>query len=328
MTNRDYIVCLVLLLSVGLSFLFSGMESGVMALNRLRVRQGVRSGDARATVLQGFLNNPENFLWTILVGNTIANFLIFSLGALQLSELLGRYPVLICVSFAVAVFLFYIVCELLPKTLFQRSPTRLTLALARPFRFIHLALSPLVALVAWFASGGIRWTGGKTFTGQLFGGREELRLIMQESSPEMTTEEKMMINRVFDLQTFRVRHIAVPLARTMTVPADATMGMVLKFCQEHNFTRLPVVHPATGRIMGLLGMDELIYRSDLDKDKKASDYVQPALFLSGNLLVEEALHRMQLGGRRLAIVVGPNHKEMGIISLQDILKVIFGEVSA
>ena len=165
MSEKDLLTGLALLFCTALSFLFSGMESGVLALNQFRVRQLARAGDRRARVLHGCLEDPEDFLWTILVGNTVVNFVIFSVALVQLRDWLHGRPVLWLVVVGAAVFVFYIVCELVPKTLFLRHPNRLTLALARPFRAIHGLLAPLVALVAWFSRGLLRYTGGKTFTG-------------------------------------------------------------------------------------------------------------------------------------------------------------------
>src|ERR1017187_7508135 len=179
MSDRNLLPSLALLFCTALSFLFSGMESGVLALNHFRIRQRMRAGDRRAAVLHGCLENPEDFLWTILVGNTVVNFIIFSVGLVKLRDWLHGLNALWLMVFALAVFGFYIVCELLPKTLFQRYPNRLTLGLARPFRWIHRLLAPLVALVAWFSRGLLHWTGGKTFTGRLFGSRDELRFVMQ-----------------------------------------------------------------------------------------------------------------------------------------------------
>src|ERR1700733_11055063 len=86
MDNRNLLILLALLFCSALSFLFSGMESGVLALNHFRVRQLMRAGDRRAKVLHGFLENPEDFLWTILVGNTVVNFVIFSVGLSKLRD--------------------------------------------------------------------------------------------------------------------------------------------------------------------------------------------------------------------------------------------------
>ena len=173
----------------------------MFALSRLRIRQQMRAGQPSAKVLHDYLENPENFLWTILVGNTVANFLILGWLVAQLHQALGDYRVWFVVVFSVAVFLFYAFFDLLPKMLFRMYPNRLCVLLARPFRFIHLALRPLVALVETFSGVLLRWRGGKAFTGHLFGNREELRLVMQESAQAFTSEERTMINRVLDLQT-------------------------------------------------------------------------------------------------------------------------------
>ena len=327
MTDREIFIALTVLACVALSFLFSGMETGVLALNQFRVRQRMRTGDRRAAVLHGFLENPENFLWTILVGNTVVNFIIFSLGAIQLYYWLGDRPVLWSVVFLMAVFVFYIVCELAPKTLFQRSPNRLSLAMARPFRLIHRILSPLVAVADWFSRGLLHWTGGKAFTGRLFGSREELRFIMQESAPGLTSEEKSMINRVLDLPNLRVRHVMVPLANTVSVEASLPLAQVLALCREKGLTRVPVAEAGTKRISGLINLDDILYMDKLDTTKPAREFIQTAFFLPEELYLEEALRRMQHTGRRLAVVLGPDQRETGIISLQDILKVIFGEVT-
>ena len=195
---------------LAVSFLLSGMEAGVFALSRLRIRQQMRAGKPSAKVLHDYLENPENFLWTILVGNTVANFLILGWLVARLHEALGDYRVLFVVVFSIAVFLFYAFFDLLPKMLFRANPNRLCLLLARPFRFIHLALRPLVALVETVSGALLRWRGGKAFTGHLFGNREELRLVMQESAQAFTSEERTMINRVLDLQTLTVRQVMKP----------------------------------------------------------------------------------------------------------------------
>jgi CBS domain containing-hemolysin-like protein len=327
MTNHHLLLLLAALICVALSFLFSGMETGVLAMNRFRIRQRMRSGDRRAAVLHGFLENPEHFLWAILVGNTLVNLLIFSLGFLQLQIWLKGRPIAKSVVFVAGVFVFYIVCELAPKTLFQRSPNRLSLALAIPFRWIDRLLSPLVAVVAWFSRGLLHYTGGTAYTGRLFGSREELRFVMQEAAPSLTSEEKVMINRVLDLPNWRVRHVMVPLADAITVPAETPISQVLDLCRKRSLTRVPAVDPNTRRIAGVINLEHVLFSTDFDASRPARDYLQPAFFLPEDLHLEEALRRMQHTGWRQAVVLGPDRREVGLISLQDILKVIFGEVT-
>ena len=318
-----FIVCLAL------SFLLSGMEAGVFALSRLRIRQQMRAGKPSAKVLHDYLENPENFLWTILVGNTVANFLILGWLLVQLHQALGDYWVWFVTVFSVVVFLFYALFDLLPKMLFRMYPNRLCVLLARPFRFVHWALRPLVGLTETFSRLLLRWRGGKAFTVHLFGNREELRLVMQESAQALTSEERVMINRVLDLQTLTVRQVMKPLDQTIAITAQTPVGAALALCRERKHTRLPVWESRDGaqRIIGMLALSTLLYQPALDAAKPVGDYVKPALFLDEDLRLEVALRRLQRSGERLAIVLGRERREIGILSLQDVLKVIFGEVN-
>jgi putative hemolysin len=326
--DTNALTILLFLICLGLSFLLSGMEAGVFALSRLRVRQQVRAGRKSAKALHSYLENPEDFLWTILVGNTVANFLILGLIIAWLHGGLGPRRLLFALIFLASVFLFYALFDLLPKMLFRQFPNRLCLLAASPFRFIHLALRPLVSLVEGFSQLILRWTGGRVFTGRLFGSREELRLMMQESGQVFTSEERMMINRVLDLQTLTAGQITTPLSQAVTVTMSMPIKDALALCQERNLTRLPVWEtPARERIVGILNVNTLIYQPEPDVNKPVAEFVRPALYLDEDLRLETALQRLQRGGQRLAIVLGRNRKEIGIVSLQDILKVIFGEVS-
>ena len=311
-----------------LSFFLSGMEAGFFALSRLRIRHLLRTGNARAAALHTYLENPENFLWTILLGNTLANLGVVSIGVLGLYSGLRPWPALFLGALAGGVLLFYGVCELLPKMLFRLYPNRLCLALVVPFRLLHLLLRPLVAPVALLSRWLLRWSGGRRFTGHLFGNRDELRLVMQESAQGLTSEERTMINRVLDLQNLTVRQIAVPMNKAITVMSSAPVREVLSLARESGFNRLPVwkTEGNQRRIAGLLSLSSLLHLDAIDEGKVAGDYLEPALYLDHETRLEVALRQMQRGGQRLAVVLAPDQSEMGIVSMQDILNVIFGGV--
>jgi CBS domain containing-hemolysin-like protein len=179
------------------------------------------------------------------------------------------------------------------------------------------------------SAGLLRWTGGKAFKGYLFGNREELRSVMHESAQAFTSEERAMINRVLDLQSMTVRLIAKPLDLAVMVNMSTPIGEVFTVARERRATRLPVWERRTGerRIVGLVSVNALLYQAGVDPSKPVADYVRPALYLDEDTRLEVALRRMQRGGERLAVVLGRDQRETGIVSLQDILKVVFGEVS-
>jgi CBS domain containing-hemolysin-like protein len=311
-----------------LSFLLSGMEAGVFALNRLRVRRLARTGKPSAKLLQGFLENPERFLWTILVGNTLANFLILGWTLAKLHEWLPGQREWVVGIFAAVVFLFYTFFDLLPKMLFRAHPNSWCLSAASLFRFVHFGLSPLVLIVADVSKTILKLTGGRAFTGRLFGNREEMRVVMQESSQAFTSDERAMINRVLDLQNFSVRQITTPLAQLVTVESQMPVGIALNLARERKFSRLPVWETRDGRprIAGLFTVGPLLFRENLDLQEPASAHMTPALFLGEDTRLEVALRRMQRAGERIAIVLARDGHEIGVASLEDILKVMFGEV--
>jgi putative hemolysin len=325
-SNAVAIVILALCLFV--SFLLSGMEAGVFALNRLRVRRLARAGRQSAKSLNSFLENTEKFLWTILVGNTLANFLILGFALTKIHEWFTGDHLLMIIVFAATVFLFYALFDLLPKMLFRAMPNTLCLASANLFRLLYFVLSPLVFVVEGISNFILSWTGGRAFTGQLFGNREEMRALMQESAQALTGDERAMINRVLDLQNFTVRQIAAPLAQVATVEKETLVGDALMMAREKQFSRFPVWETRDGkrRIAGLFMLGPLLYRDDVDLTKPVSVHMTPAVFVNENMRLEIALRLMQRAGHRLAVVLARNGNEVGVLSLEDILRVLFGEV--
>jgi CBS domain containing-hemolysin-like protein len=327
MTGNTLIV-IVLVPCLLISFLLSGMEAGVFALNRLRVRRLARGGRRSAQFLNHFLENPEKFLWTILVGNTLANFFILGLALTKIHECFRESRLLVVILFAVAVFLFYALFDLLPKMLFRALPNSLCLGTANIFRLLYFALSPFVLMVEEISKVILRWTGGRAFTGLLFGNREEMRALMQESAQALSSDERAMINRVLDLQNFTVRQITAPIAQVAAVEKNTTLGSAMALAREKKFSRLPVWETRDGRrrVAGLLLLGSLLYRDNSDLTKPVSAYMTPALFVNENMRLEIALRLMQRAGHRLAIVLARNGNEIGVLSLEDILRVLFGDV--
>jgi CBS domain containing-hemolysin-like protein len=151
---------------------------------------------------------------------------------------------------------------------------------------------------------------------------------MQESAQGLTTEERAMINRVLDLQNLTVREVTIPMHKTISVAAPTPVAEVLALARERGVSRLPVWRNEGGRqrVAGLLSLWSLLYEEKLDERKTAADFLKPALYLDDDMRLEGALRQMQRTGQRQAIVLARDRSELGIVSLQDILAAIFGEV--
>ena len=326
--QNELLIWTIFLVCVALSFLLSGMESGVLALSQLRIRQLRRSGNRKAELLDNYLKQPENFLWTILIGNTISNFIVLAITALAIHRLLPGHRWIAVVLFLLAFFIFYCICELLSKMLFRQFPNRLCLFFVVPFRFLHIALSPLVAMVAWLSHGLLQLSGGKGHP-NVFGNREELRFLIQESAQSLSNDERVMINRVLELQNRVVRQVTLPLSSTISVDTDTPVSRVLQLARDTGRARFPVWRRDNARekIVGVISAKQLLFIHHLDESKPVSEHLAPAVFLNEGMRLEDALHRLQRSGQRMAIVMGRDHREIGIVTIEDILKAIFGEVT-
>jgi len=311
------------------SFLFSGMEAGVFALNRLRIRRLARSGKPSAKLLNSFLERPERFLWTILVGNTLANFFILGWVLATLHYWFAGQTALVGILFGIVVFGFYAVFDLLPKMLFRAHPNALCLSAAHPFRLINFALGPLVSMVEGVSKAILYLSGGQAHTRRLFGNREELRAVMPESGRTLTADERTMINRIFDLQKFTVADITKPWSETAAVELLTPLREAIALSRDKKLSRLPVWEQREGkrRVAGLLEIGPLLYRDNLDVEKPVSHYMISAVFMPEGTRLEIALRQMQRAGQRVGIVLSRERNEVGIVTLKDILGVMFGEMN-
>lgn len=324
--NETVFILLILGLTFGLSFVFSGMEAGVLALSRLRILQQVRAGNPAAAALQKLLDRPEDFLWTILTGNTLANFVFVSLALVGIERALGGRPVLVLGALMAVVFVLYVFGDLFPKTLFRRYPNRLSLLLARPFQVVAAALWPLVRVTAWMAQALVRWTGGRRFTGDVFGDRGALEQAMADTAAGLGDDERALVTRVVELQKLTVGALTVPLNKVATLARETPVREMLRRCREDDLARMVVLEKPGGRVLGVASLHNTIYRADLNEDQPVGAFVQSALYLPETMRLERALHRLRQTGERLAVVQDRTRRDVGIITLESILGRLFGDV--
>lgn len=328
--HHSLTVWLLLMVVVAVSFFLSGLEAGLFALNPVRIRTWMRQGRSGAAQLHRFLQDTEGFLWTILVGNTLANCVAVVLAMLLMLQVFGDRPLLLLGGFVLGVFVFHAMADLLPKMIFQTYPNRLCLLAVRPFRFLHALLSPLVGMLQ-LASRLLMPRDESPQGHGLASSREEFRLTLQEAPEGLTSDERLMIGRVLDLRSVKVGELATPMAKVVTVEAGATLGEVLALARKHRVSRLPVWEPGEDRrgrrrIAGVISLKTFLFQSGLNPKRKAAELLKSALFLAEESRADEALQRMRRSGQRLAIVLGNGRREVGVVSLEDLLRYLFGEV--
>lgn len=322
------LLIIAFVVGLALSFLFSGMESGITCMNKLRIRRQSKKGDRHAEALLRYMEDAEYFLWTILVGNTLANFLIVAPLLIGLRKVMQGNPWVPALMLIVLLLVIYTFCDLLPKMLYRKYPNRLTVISVGPYRLFHWMLSPIVVIVSGLADLFLKIGGGKVLTGRMFSDREEMRRVMKASGQNLSSEERSMIDRVMELQSSPLKHMMVPLQNVVSISAESTIEQAIAQCQETRLVRMPVFDEKQGRkvFLGALNLKPLLYDWECKRHDKVRQHLTGVMHLPEDMTADDALRKMQEAGQRVGLVMNAQKKEVGWVNIRDILKTVFGEV--
>jgi CBS domain containing-hemolysin-like protein len=298
-----------------ISFFFNGIETGLLSIDLVRLRQNVKRRVPAALQLNRLLQHPERLLATVLLVTNAADIVALLLLTSQLFRWYGYPGFLFALIIALPVYLF--VLSVLPKSLFRRFPFRALARLAGVLEFSSILFSPVLELGARLGKMLLPRHAGKR--GRLFAAREELKQITTESEREggLTATERAMIHSVVDFRGCKIRDVMVPAAKVAALHSSASTQEALELGASTGLDRLPVVGP-DGQPAGLVNvLDILLERNG---NKSLSEYVRRIVTTTD----DEPTYRVmqQLRGARLglAAVVDRNNSFRGIVAIEDLVR--------
>ncbi|MCS1409394.1 MAG: hypothetical protein M2R45_02575 [Verrucomicrobia subdivision 3 bacterium] len=308
--------------------MFSGIEAGFLALNPIRIRRLARAKYHAAANLKRHLDDPEPFLWAILIANTAANFSFVAIVFYALERYLSLHPAVYSVVIGFILFAFYTLFDLLPKMLVRRFPNRLTILLTYPFELFFKGIAPFVKLLSKATSNVIKKGKGTPMPHRPFSNREDLRRMLQDTAPNLTSDERDLINRVMDLEDLTIDSVMKPITATLSVPPHKPLKHAVDICRQRSVSNLLVRtrSPESRVTMGTFDLKKLLFTENLNADVPVEHYLTPALYLKTGLALGDALQQMKKSGHRLAIVINQKNMEIGVFTLNDILRNIFKEM--
>ncbi len=321
MTAFVVVSILFFLLGIVLNGFFSGYEIGFISADRIRMRYlAEEEKDPRAIRLLAEIQAPERMLITVLIGTNVA--LIF--GTFALTSLVRDE----WISTLIAAPAFLIFGEIVPKSIFRRHPNVLSLSLLPAIRFFEVLLAPLV----WptlHGLRGLRWmTGRRTESlAPVLSTEEDLRHLIDESAARGSIEpdEQEMIHSVMDLPKKRAKEIMVPRIEILAISADATREGLLRMFQETGCTRIPVYRGSIDEILGVATAFDVLLDTDAGNPDIAR-FARPVIHVPDTKPVDELLHELKETPQHIAIVTDEYGGTDGLITLEDVLEEIFGEI--
>lgn len=313
-----------------LSAFFSGSETGLMALNRYRLRHLAREGKRSAILAEALLQQPDRLIGLILLGNNLVNNLAMSLATVVALRLVGEVGLVV----APLVFtpLLLIFSEVAPKTLGAVRPERLAFPAAYVFTFLNSPANPMVWTV-WvvnrLANGLLLLFGINVHSrGEEAMTREELRTVVMEAGALIPRKHQRMLLSILDLESVRVADIMVPRSEIVGIDLSDSAEKILAVIDNCQHTRMPVYRDSIDNIVGILHVRNLPRvvgpREEFRKEKLETILREPYFVPMGTTLHKQLMH-FQQHRLRIALVVDEYGVIQGLATLEDLLEEIVGE---
>ncbi len=313
----------VLVILVAFSAFFSASETAFSSLNQIRLKSRAESGDKAAARVLAMAEQYDKLLSTILIGNNIVNIGASSIGTVLFIKLLDaeRGPTVSTIVLTVAVLVFG---EVSPKSLAKEMPETIATAVA-PFLNLLMALfTPLTWL----------FTQWKKFLGCFIHSSEEdtitegelMTMVSEaENDGELTDRESQLIRSAIEFDDVEVEEILTPRVDVVAVEDDIELDELAKIFAESGYSRLPVYHETIDNIIGVVHEKDF-YIARQNKKPSIEDLITPTLYTTGSTQISQLLRTLREQRQHLAVVVDEYGGTEGIITLEDILEELVGEI--
>ncbi|MBF0438661.1 MAG: HlyC/CorC family transporter [Magnetococcales bacterium] len=301
---------------------YAGSEIAVVSSDRLKLRHLAAKGSKGAQLAMDMLLKPEHLLTTTLVGINIAIVTNSSLSALFAIEVLG--PDHAWIGIVISAPLIWVFGEIVPKSVFQQKADVLTPKIIYVLKFSSYLFYPLILIFTWIFKIITFFFGGKARKNPLCL-REEIDLVLQMKAHEtdILPMEKSMIRRLFNFGETQVRDILVPLIELQTLDRNATCGQAIRLSSEHSHLVLPVHAGRVDNVVGFINAMDLL---GVPAQESIKPFIKPIRYIPGAQSIEDLLLSFQRDSDNIAMVVDEFGGCEGMITMEDILERVVGEM--
>lgn len=325
--NPSFLIGLLVFLII-LSSFFSGSETGMMSLNRYRLRHLARKGSRSAQQVVKLLERPDRLLGVILLGNTFANILASATATILAVQYFGEAGVLVVTVGLTLIILIF--AEAAPKTFAAIHPLRFAFFSAFALRWLLRILYPLVFVINIVANSFLRLFGIHVHRSSVEAlSAEELRTVVNEASGKISSNYQQMLLRILDLEQVSVDDIMVPRSEIVGINLEDTWEDILKQLRHCPHEIIPLYHDSIDSVVGVLNLRKALVsmqQQTFDKNLMIK-LAEKTYFVPEGALLSKQLLNFQQEQKTVGLVVDEYGDIQGLISLQDILEEIVGEFS-
>jgi len=304
----------LILCSWAVSFLFAGIEAGLLSIDPVRLRHHVKQGQASALRLERLTRRPERLLITVLLVTNMTNICGLLLLTKMLVSSFGYAGFFWAIVIALPIYLFGL--SVLPKSLFRRFPFRALAALGGLLKVVSILLWPILELGE--RAGRLLIPRRASKSVRLFIAREDLKQIAVQSEREgsLTSTERAMIHNVVDFRNVKASDVMVPIEKAVAVGPDTSIDETLKLSATTGLDRLPVI--SQGQAVGIVNVFDILF--DETRRESLGSYTRRIVTADDSEPAYRIIQRLRAARLGLAAVLDSQRCLIGIVTGEDIIK--------
>jgi CBS domain containing-hemolysin-like protein len=325
---------------------FVAAEFALVSVRKTRISELISQGNASAQWVRRALEDPDRFIAATQLGITLASLGLGWIGEPALGKLLlpiiNLFPTAIedelshslsaGLAFAIITFLHVVIGELAPKSIALQDPERTSLLVAHPTAITVWVFKPAIWLLNGTGNALLKLMGFEPAKAhELVHSAEEIKMLATASAETgiVKDSQEEMVHAVFEFGDMLVRHVMVPRTEMIAIKANSVLEEMIKVAIQHPFTKLPVYEDSLDHVVGVVHLKDLvraIHGGDNSK-KNARDLMREAIFIPETARLDDLLNRFRARKRHIAIVLDEYGGTAGVVTLEDLLEEIVGEVS-
>ena len=317
----------ILIILLFLSSFFSMSETALMSLSKIRVRHMVEEGVKGAKLVEKLIEDPNKLLGAILIGNNIVNIAATSISTSLFISLWGQQGV--AAATALMTVLVLIFGEITPKTISANNPEKVSVVVSKPINFFVIILKPIVFIFnivtsIIFKIFGVDGDGVKPFITE-----EELKTMVNVSHEEglLEMEEREIINNVFEFGDMQAKEAMVQRLDIVAIDTENSYDEIIELFKTEKLSRMPVYEETIDDIIGILNIKDVIFLSDEEiANFDIKKYLRDPFFTYEFKKITQLLEEMKKDKSQMAIVVDEYGGTAGLITIEDLVEVIVGDI--
>lgn len=317
-------VIIIVIFCLLLEGFFSGSELALISVNRLKLKHLSESGSNAAKRVEELLDKPERLFGATSIGTNLAVVSSTAVITAYLIELFGERG-----DFYAAIIMFPIILlfgEIIPKTIFQQKADSIVTVIIWPLQIALKIFYPVIELISRMTNYTLALSSSKEGLKKLFITREELRALSMpgKEQSELDSDDKKIIQKIFDFRDTTAGECMVPLINLIALEETASARHAIRRAQESAFSRMPVFKDRIYDITGILHTFDLL---NLPEDEYGiKNIIRPVYYVPESKKVDDLLEELQKMGNHIAVVVDEYGAGIGIITIEDILEELVGEI--